>query len=471
MRFFITGGSGFLGINLIRYLLERGNSVVSYDLVPFDYPEKNGIKWHKADIRDYPTLIEAMKESEIVIHCAAALPLYTPEDIRTTDILGTDNVVKAAQKNGIRRVIHISSTAVYGIPDHHPLFETDKLEGVGDYGKAKIAAEEICLKYRSEGMVVPIIRPKSFVGPERLGVFALFYDWALSGLCFPVMGTGKNRYQLLDVEDLCEVIYTCSTKDDTTVNNTFNIGAREFATMKEDYQAVLDDAGFGRYIIGIPAYPMLVVLRILDRLHLSPLYKWVYETASKDSFVSIEKAEKQLGYNPKYSNRDALLRNFAWYKANRDSFKGESGISHRVPWKQGVLAYLKPLFYDPYRIIKYGITGMVGLSTNLSVTYLSFEKIGLDAIVSSSVGLSVSMVVGFILQKFWTFKEHSLTRVPKQFTLYVGVALVCLLINYVVVSFIISIGIYYLIAQTISIGIVAVFTFLVYRSLIFKQSA
>jgi nucleoside-diphosphate-sugar epimerase len=73
-------------------------------------------------------------------------------------------------------MIHISSTAVYGIPDHHPLYETDKLNGVGEYGKAKIAAEKICEEYRMNGMVVPILRPKSFIGPERLGVFALFYD-------------------------------------------------------------------------------------------------------------------------------------------------------------------------------------------------------------------------------------------------------------------------------------------------------
>jgi len=80
------------------------------------------------------------------------------------------------------------------------------------------------------------------------------------------------------------------------VNDTFNIGAKEFTTMKEDYQAVLDKAGFGKKIIGLPATPIIWTLRMLEVLHLSPLYKWVYETASKDSFVSIEKAEKILDY-------------------------------------------------------------------------------------------------------------------------------------------------------------------------------
>ncbi|MFN8538108.1 MAG: NAD-dependent epimerase/dehydratase family protein [Thermomicrobiales bacterium] len=85
-------------------------------------------------------------------------------------------------------------------PDHHPLVEEDRLQGVGPYGIAKIDAEEVCLRFRRAGMVVPIIRPKSFVGPERLGAFALLYDWALDARNFPMIGSGNNRYQFLDVE-------------------------------------------------------------------------------------------------------------------------------------------------------------------------------------------------------------------------------------------------------------------------------
>jgi nucleoside-diphosphate-sugar epimerase len=165
----------------------------------------------------------------------------------------------------------------------------------------------ICLEYRAKGMVVPVIRPKSFVGPERLGVFALLYDWALNGHNFPMIGSGENRYQLLDVEDLCEAIYLTLTLPEDRVNDTFNIGAAEFTTMKEDYQAVLDYAGHGKKVVGFPAAPAIWGLRLLDKLKLSPLYKWVYETASKDSFVSIEKAERQLGFRPKYSNKGRPL--------------------------------------------------------------------------------------------------------------------------------------------------------------------
>lgn len=345
MKFLVTGGAGFLGINLIRYLHERGHQIVSLDIVDFDYPDmKDKIIEIKGDIRDRDIVEKSVEGVDQIIHTAAALPLYKPDDIYSTDVDGTRNLLQAAKNNNVKRFIHISSTAVYGIPDHHPLKEDDKLDGVGPYGKAKILAEEECLKFRNQGMCVPILRPKSFIGPERLGVFALFYDWAKDGHGFPMIGNGKNRYQLLDVEDLCEAIYLCATLDEMKVNDTFNIGAKEFATMREDYQAVLDYAGFGKKITGLPEKPIILTLRLLEAMKLSPLYKWVYETASKDSFVSIEKAEKVLGYKPKYSNKDALIRNYQWYLDHHEEFQDKSGVSHRVPWKQGILKFAKMFF-------------------------------------------------------------------------------------------------------------------------------
>lgn len=344
-RYLITGGAGFLGINLIRYLLARGQQITSLDIADFDYPDALGrVSVQRGDIRDRAAVERAMARVNVVVHTAAALPLYSKQDIFSTDIDGTRTIVDAAHRHGVDRVIHISSTAVYGIPDHHPLSEDDRLDGVGPYGVAKIRAEEVCLDYRQKGMCIPILRPKSFIGPERLGVFALFYDWAMNGHSFPVIGDGTNRYQYLDVEDLCDAIYLAAIGDRQRVNDTFNIGAKEFGTVRDDFQAVLDYAGFGKTVKPLPATPMIWALRGLEALHLSPLYKWVYETVSKDSFVSIEKAERVLGFRPKYSNKDALIRNYQWYVEHIDHIGTSSGISHRVPWKQGALQLAKLFF-------------------------------------------------------------------------------------------------------------------------------
>ncbi len=343
----VTGGAGFMGINLIRYLLDLDQDlrIRSLDYAPFDYADcKDRIEIITGDIRDPDAVEKSMQGVNLVIHCAMALPLYEENDIMTTGIDGTRLLLETARKHEVDRFVHVSSTAVYGIPDHHPLLETDPMDGVGPYGKAKVAAEHVCEEFRAEGMCVPVIRPKSFIGPERLGVFALLYDWAMDGRGFPMIGDGKNRYQLLDVEDLSQACWLCCSLDKTVVNDTFNIGAAEFTTMGEDWQAVLDHAGHGGKVKGFPATPVIWALRVLDKLGLSPLYKWVYETAATDSFVSIEKAQRELGYAPKHSNKDALVRNFEWYLANLDTFANQSGVSHRVPWKQGALGIAKKFF-------------------------------------------------------------------------------------------------------------------------------
>jgi nucleoside-diphosphate-sugar epimerase len=340
----ITGGAGFLGINLVRYLLARGYKVRSLDIAPFDYPERASIEVHTGDIRDRAAVERALEGVDLVVHTAAALPLYKPADIFSTDIDGTRNVIQAAFERKLERFVHISTTAVYGIPDHHPLLETDPMDGVGPYGQAKVQAEEVCLSYRERGLCVPIIRPKSFIGPERLGIFAMLYDWAKDGKNFPLPGSGKNRYQLLDVEDLCESIFLCLSLDAERVNDTFNIGAKEFTTIKQDFQAVLTAAGFGKKIISFPSAPATAALVLADKLKISPVYKWAYGTVTEDSFVSVEKAERILGFRPKHSNQDALVRNYRWYVEHQADFQNATGVSHRVPWNQGIWKLAKVFF-------------------------------------------------------------------------------------------------------------------------------
>jgi nucleoside-diphosphate-sugar epimerase len=342
--FLITGGSGFLGINLCRYLLARGHNVRSLDIAPFDYPERGAVEVIVGDVRHRDTMDRAMDGVEIVVHAAAALPLSRREDILSTGVEGTRVVLEVAFSRGASRVIFTSSTAVYGVPDHHPILEEDQLQGVGPYGEAKIAAEKHCLAFRVAGHCVPVLRPKSFVGPERLGVFELLYDWAYEGRNFPVLGSGDNLYQLLDVEDLCEVIYLCAVLDAARVNDTFNIGAKKFGTMRDNFQAVLDRAGHGKHVVSLPALPVIVTLKLLEKLHLSPIYKWIYDTAARESFVSIERLQRGLGFVPRYSNEDALIRNYDWYVLHRDEYRGKNGISHRVPWKKGALQLVKHFF-------------------------------------------------------------------------------------------------------------------------------
>ena len=340
----ITGGAGFLGINLCRLLLARGFAVRVLDIAPFDYPERDAVDAILGDIRDRNAVRRAMAGAEFVVHCAAALPLSTSDDIMTTGVDGTRILLDTALEHHVTRFVFTSSTAVYGVPDHHPLLEDDQVHGVGPYGESKIQAEALCTAFRARGLCVPVLRPKTFVGPERLGAFELLYDWAYDGHGFPVIGSGDNLYQLLDVEDLCEVIQLCLSLDAGSVDDTSNVGAQAFGSMRDNFQSVLDRAGHGRKVVGLPAGPTVAALRLLERLHLSPLYPWIYETAAEDSFVSIERLQGRMGFVPRYSNRDALVRNYDWYVAHREAYRGRAGVSHRLPWKRGALRLAKMFF-------------------------------------------------------------------------------------------------------------------------------
>lgn len=338
MKIVITGGAGFLGYHLSQGLKQHELVLVDVaDFVPSEVPDR--ARTITADVRDAAAMADAMHGADVVIHAAAGLPLWKPAEIRSVNLEGTRNVLDTAAAEDVGRVVHISSTAVYGIPDHHPLVESDRMVGVGPYGESKVAAEELCQEARLRGQCVPILRPKTFIGTERLGVFQILFDWIVEGRKIPVIGNGKNVYQLLAVEDLVAAARLMCEGESAQVNDTFNVGAAEFGTVKDDLGALFEHAGTGSRVLATPAWFAKGSLRILEAMRMSPLYKWIYGTADQDSFVSIDKLER-LGWKPKYSNAQTLISTFDWYRENRDRIPA-AGTGHRVPWREGALAIVK----------------------------------------------------------------------------------------------------------------------------------
>jgi nucleoside-diphosphate-sugar epimerase len=340
MLWAISGGAGFLGLHLARRLLADGHAVRTLDVVPLDDSElERSVEELRGDVRDRERVRELVADADVVVHAAAALPIQASRaSIRSINIGGTENVLRAARDAGVRRVVFISSTAVYGVPEKHPIEEDDPLVGVGWYGESKIDAEALC---RVAAVETTIVRPKTFVGPERLGVFEILFDWIREGRRIYILGKGHNRYQLLAVEDLVEAIVRAAGVPEA-VGETFNVGATEFGTVRSDLQALIDHAGSSSRLQPVPAKVAEIVLGALERLRLSPLAEWHYKTAHKDSFVDVSKAQRLLGWQPRLSNREALIGTYDWYLANRGRVGG-AGVTHRVPWNQQALGLLKRL--------------------------------------------------------------------------------------------------------------------------------
>ncbi len=282
-KVFITGGTGFLGCHLARTFIKNNYDVTLYDLAPLDAKDLiSKVQTLQGDIRDKRKLQKAMKNHDYVVHAAAALPILVEKDIiYSINIDGTKTVLEAALEKAIKRLVFISSTAVYGVPQHLPEKETSPLDPIGYYGESKIAGENLCLEYEKKGLEVNIIRPKTFLGPERLGVFELWFEAIYSNKRVFILGNGNNRYQLLAVSDVASAVYKALNAPQH--GEIFNIGAKEFSTWRNDLGSVIRYAKSTSKITSLPLLPSQLILNILETRRISPIAKWHYKTIAVPS--------------------------------------------------------------------------------------------------------------------------------------------------------------------------------------------
>ena len=263
-------------------------------MAPIDDAVERDVTEVRGDMRDSARRRELCDGANVLIHAAAALPIRgSRREIMSVNVDGTAALLAAARDAGVQRVVYISSTAVYGVPKVHPLREDAPLVGVGPYGESKIACERLV---EASALETVIIRPKTFLGPERLGVFEILFDWIHDGRRIYVLGDGTNRYQLLAVDDLVDAVARACDAD--VAGEVFNVGATEFGTVRNDLEALIAHAGTSSRLRPVPARPAEVALRGLELARLSPLGQWHYKTASRDSFVDVSKAERLLGWRP-----------------------------------------------------------------------------------------------------------------------------------------------------------------------------
>jgi nucleoside-diphosphate-sugar epimerase len=343
-RVVVTGSAGMLGRHLADHLVATGHEVLGVDV---RQPADPAPRWrHRVgDVRDLSLMTKTLAGADAVVHCAGALPSYPADQIQSVIIDGTRGVLEAARRARVQRFVHISSTAVYGLPKVVPTPEEHPRRPVDLYTRAKAQAEEIAERFRSDGMCVPVLRPKTFLGPGRMGLFAMLFEWAEEGRNFPILGGGDVRIQMFAIEDLVDAVVGVLSAPADVANDTYNLAAAEFGTLREDFQAVLDAAGHGKRVVSLPARPTLAVLRLLERTRLSPVYGRLLHKLLADSYVSIDKARDRLGFLPELSNRDAILRTYAWWRGHRtDGSPHSGGRTSRDAWRQGALSLAKVFF-------------------------------------------------------------------------------------------------------------------------------
>lgn len=327
----VTGGSGFVGRHLIRRLLADGHEVRSLDLVPLDL---SGVEKIVGDVRDPRAVRRLATGADVLVHAAAALPIGgSRRALRSVNVKGTRTVVEAAAEGRVGRVVTVSSAVVYGLQDP-PVSEDAIPAPIEPYGHTKLAAERIA---RKAGAVV--LRPTAVVGAERLGLYALLFDWIREGRRVFVLGSGRTHYQLLAARDLVEAIVLAS--DRGRPGESYNLGATSFGTLRGDLGELIRKAGSSSRVVSVPAAPARAMLAVMAGLHLSPLSAWHYRSAGRDIVLDVSKAKHELGWAPRLSNVDGLVETYRWYFTHRG--EQATGTTHRSPWSERALGLARRL--------------------------------------------------------------------------------------------------------------------------------
>src|SRR6185369_9756682 len=272
------------------------------------------------DVRDPDAVRAACKGVEIVLHNIAQVPLAKDRELfDAVNVGGTANVLVAARDARVAKVVHTSSSAVFGIPEHNPVTEDSPCRPLEAYGRAKLRAELLCHDAVAAGLDVTIVRPRTVLGHGRLGVIALLFEFVADGAPVFVLGNGANKYQLVHANDLADA---CLRAGDRPGPSVYNVGALEFGTMRETLQALVDHAQTGSRVRSLPVAPARFAMHAGASLGLAPFAPYHWLLYSESLYFDVTRARTELGWEPKHSNVSMVIESYEWFLAHRAGTDG-----------------------------------------------------------------------------------------------------------------------------------------------------
>ncbi len=339
----VTGGAGYFGSLLARQLVAVGHDVRILDVNPAD-DAPAGVTALRGDIRDAAVVDAAVGGADVVYHNVAQVPLAKdPQLLRSVNVTGTEVLLAACRRHRVGKVVHTSSSAVFGVPASNPVMPTTTPSPAEAYGHAKLAAEWACLDAVRQGLDVSIVRPRTILGHGRLGIFGILFDWVADGADIFVLGDGSNRYQFVHADDLARA---CILAGGAAGPGVFNIGADRFGTMRESLEALCAHAGTGSRVRSLPAGPASLAMHAAAAAHVAPFAPYHWLMYAKSLWFDTAHVRDTLGWSPTYSNAEMLAESYDWFVANRADAAHTTGHAasrshHRVTAKQGALRVLK----------------------------------------------------------------------------------------------------------------------------------
>jgi nucleoside-diphosphate-sugar epimerase len=315
----VTGGAGYTGGHLCRLLSCRGLRVRTLVLPGGDTRplESAGIEAVTGDLTKPETLDAAVRDVETVYHIAA---VYREENIPRrlfwdVNVGGTQNLIEAAMKAGVKRFVHCSTVGVQGDIENPPAAEEAPYRPGDHYQESKMEGEMLALRYYQEkGAPIAVFRPVGIYGPGDTRFLKLFRN-----VRKPMIGSGNVLYHLTFIDDLVEGIRLVGETAGIE-GQIFTLAGPRYTTLNELYAAIAAVLGTKPSRIHIPVRPFLAAAAVCEKicrpLHIPPpIYPRRVEFFVKDRAFDIAKAKRVLGYNPKIDLAEGLARTAEWYKA------------------------------------------------------------------------------------------------------------------------------------------------------------
>jgi nucleoside-diphosphate-sugar epimerase len=326
----VTGSSGLLGGCLTSRLRERGVPMRLLDMAPPVDPVP-GAEFRQADMRDPAAVADACQGVEVVYHLAAGQRMkpqfkaMSEQAIFDMNLAAVEHVLAGARAAGVRKVVHISSSGIYGIPTTVPVGEDHPQRPLGAYGRSKISAEDACRRALDRGLDVTMLRPMSLFGPAMTGVFVLLFDWVRQGKNVYLLGAGRNRVQMVSAWDVADACLAAAERPESR-GAAINLGSDDVPTVRDQVEALIAHAGTGSRVVAIPASLLRNAGRTLNVFGLSPIVPEHYLLADATFVLDLSLARRLLGWRPRYSNVRMTVEAYDWYCRHWQQYPPERSL-------------------------------------------------------------------------------------------------------------------------------------------------
>lgn len=324
MRVLVTGGTGFTGSHLVRRLLNMGHQVRVLDNQPglfHDELKRLGADITIGSVTDRPLVRRLTDGCEIVQHMAAAFrEVNRPKSVYwNVNVEGTRIVCQAAVEAGVRRVVYCSTQGVHGNVDHPPGDEDTPIEPEDYYQYTKYQGEVVVNQFVDQGLEAVTLRPMAIFGPGDPARFLMIYRRVAKGR-FIMAGPGQALYHPLYIDNLVDA-FLLAQDAEGVLGRAYLIGDEEFVTIKDLVLRIAKAMGVEVRIVHVPFWPVYAVSALCELVYKAlpgepPLFRRRADWFRQNRAFKIDRARRELGYDPKVSVDEGLRRTAVWYREN-----------------------------------------------------------------------------------------------------------------------------------------------------------